>query len=88
MSENLQHPMVKLFNPSLTDTFTTTYDINEDGNPLTYSIEPLDIKAFPAPVAEHILNHLAYKIAKERTKSGTNYEIERAKAIKEIQVGE
>lgn len=62
-----------IFNPSSQD-FSITYDINNDSNPVEFTIEALQYKEFPEVVANHIADHLAKKIAFEEGWKGSNYD--------------
>lgn len=67
------------------DDFTMKYDINEDNEPVPYTVEAGDIKEFPKIVADHLKKHLATKILNIRGIK-TNHEDEYAAVIKEISV--
>lgn len=74
--------MKKLYNP-LSEDFTLKYDINGDGNPVTYTLHAGEIEEFPLSVAENIAKHLAHKIT-ETTKGKGTYEAAFDKAVKLI----
>jgi hypothetical protein len=64
--------------------FTTTYDINEDGRALSFTIHALEAEEFDKPVAEHLKNHLANQIAYQTRGSGS-FEAAKDKAIEKIE---
>ena len=75
--------LVPLMNPDSED-FTTTYDINEDGKPITYTIKSQQIQEFPLIIAEHIKKHLSTQIMNKRgERKGSNWEDDRRKIINE-----
>lgn len=73
---------IRLYNP-LPENFSITYDTNGDGNPLTYIFHAQEIEEFEPEVAEHIRNHLGYKIAMKNKGKGT-FEIAYEKALQQI----
>lgn len=78
-----QHQQIKLFNP-LEHDFTITVDINEDGNPPSFTIHAGEAEYFPKPVAVQMRKHLADRIAQMKRKNGT-WEDALNNAYKEIE---
>lgn len=76
---------VYIYNP-LDDDFVTTYDINEDALPITFTIPSKQVASFVPIVADHIKNHLAKKIVGVRGTEHTNYEDAYKKALTELEV--
>lgn len=72
---------VAVYNPSNED-FTTTYDINEDRNPVAYIAKAQEITFFSPIIAEHIKKHLANKLIQERGIK-TNFQDEYDNLIKD-----
>lgn len=68
------------------DDFTVTYDTNQDGNPVEYTVEAGEIREFPIAIADHVKKHLAHKITNIRGIKINRYEEEYAAAMKEISV--
>lgn len=54
-----------IFNPLLKD-FVTTYDINEDGIPVTFIARAQEITSFEPIVADHVASHLADEVLNQR----------------------
>lgn len=75
---------VPLFNPDNED-FTVTYDINEDGKPLSYTIHAGEIASFEPIIADHVRKHLVNRIVMKRGIK-TNYEDDFKKVNKELDV--
>jgi hypothetical protein len=75
---------IKLYNPTSED-FHIKHDTNGDRNPQSYILHAEEIEAFEEPVAEHIKNSLAHKIAPTIQGKG-GYDVAFAKAIKMIEV--
>lgn len=73
---------MKIYNP-LNENFTTTYDINGDGNPISFTLHAQEIESFETPVALHLAHHLAHQIAQKTHGKGT-YEAAFEKAYKQI----
>jgi hypothetical protein len=73
---------IGVYNPLLKD-FTARYDINEDGNPESFTIPALEIGYFKPFLANHIKKHLATKILNERGVQ-TNWEDDYNKVLEEI----
>lgn len=85
MNNNTQkYPQVKIFNPSLKD-FTVTYDINEDKNPVSYTIHAQEAESFPEPVAAHIKEQLSKELCFQRGWNGSNFEDTKRAIEKEIE---
>ena len=83
ISEKQKTTLVPLMNPDSED-FTTTYDINEDGKPVSYTIKSQQIQEFPQIIAEHIKKHLSTQIMNKRgVRKGSNWEDDRRKIINE-----
>lgn len=80
----IQHvyPNKVIYNPDKID-FTTTYDLYGTNSPVTYTIYAKEYGEFPAPVADHIANHLANRIVRVRGVK-TNYEDDYKKVLQEI----
>ncbi len=57
------------------DDFSVTYDINNNGKPVTFTVPSHTIEYFEPIIAEHIIKHLAQKIVFSRAIK-TNYEDE------------
>ena len=74
---------VKIRNP-LMSNFSVPMDANNNGIPILFTIHAGEIESFPEPVAIHIKDHLAKKIAQETRGNGT-YEDAYNNAIKEIE---
>lgn len=70
-----------IFNPTLRD-FTCTYV--EKNKPIEYTIKSLETATFPKYLADHIVKHLAQKIALDKLDSGTAYEILYQEAVQSI----
>ena len=73
-----------IFNPLLKD-FVTTYDINEDGHPVTFVARAQEITAFDPIVADHIASHLADEVLNQRSVR-TNPVDDKEEILKEIMV--
>lgn len=73
-----------VYNPTKED-FTCTYDTNGDGQPLSYTVNSMDIAFFPDFIAEHVKKHLADKIIQARGVK-TNHEDEYKDILEEISV--
>ena len=56
---------VFVFNPDIED-FSVKYDINGDGNPVTFTIRSLESEPFEPVIAEHIIKHLATHLLHKR----------------------
>lgn len=74
---------VKLRNPQMSD-FSVPMDANNNGIPVLFTIHAGEIESFDEPVAIHIKDHLAKRIAQETRGNGT-YEDAYEKAVKEIE---
>ena len=49
---------VGIFNPDIKD-FSVKYDINEDGNPVTFTAPARETSYFSPRIAHHVAKHLA-----------------------------
>ena len=77
--------MVYVYNPDSED-FSTTYDVNGNGDPVTFTIRSFEIGKFENDaVGKHMLKHLADKILMKR-KVRTNWEDEYNALLKELNV--
>lgn len=76
---------IKLYNPTSED-FHIKHDTNGDRHPQAYCLHAQEIEAFEEPVAIHIKNALAYKIAMSIKSPKESYEsaLEKALALMEI----
>lgn len=75
---------IPLYNPTK-DNFSTTYDINGDGNPVAYTIASEEIAYFEPAIAEHMKKHLANKLVNEMSEK-TNYIDNYKEALNRIEV--
>lgn len=78
--------LIKIFNP-LGEDFKTTYDINGDRRPLSFTLHAQEIEAFEEPVALHIKEQLSYRIARDIQGKG-GYEVALEKARRMVEVNE
>ena len=77
--------MITIYNP-LSEDYENTFDVNEDGNPVTYKIDAYGFKDFDnEAMAEHCIKHLSDMIVFTR-KIKTNYKDEVEAIRKEIVV--
>jgi len=77
--------VVYVYNPDSED-FSTTYDVNGNGDPVTFTIRSFEIGKFENDaVGKHMLKHLADKILMKR-KVRTNWEDEYNALLKELNV--
>lgn len=72
-----------ILNPSSHD-FTITYDINEDNDPVSYTIHALQHEEFPEVIADHIAEHLATEIAFKEGWRGSNYDLKKEEVLNRI----
>lgn len=79
------YPTIRLYNP-LSEDFSVQYDINNDGKPPLFTIFAKEIASFPKPVADHIKDHLAKRLAQEIRGEKGNYELAYKEAEKQIEV--
>lgn len=79
MNEN-----VAIYNPDSAD-FTITYDTNEDGNPLAYTLGAGQAEKFAKPIADHIATHLAKHLVFKRG-IVLNFDDDYKQALQEIYV--
>jgi len=77
--------VVYVYNPDSED-FSTTYDVNGNGDPVTFTIRSFEIGKFEIDaVGKHMLKHLADKILMKR-KVKTNWANEHDALMKELNV--
>ena len=77
--------MKTIFNP-LSEDYENTYDINGDGNPVSYSVPSMQFTEFDnEAVAEHCVDNLAKKVVFTRGIK-TNFKDEYDAARKEVLV--
>jgi len=74
-----------LYNP-LNSDFTTTFDVNGDSKPESFTVPALQIATFEEATANHLKEHLAKHVVFSRGIK-TNFEDEYNKALKEVEVG-
>lgn len=79
---NQKYPLKKIYNP-LNRYFTVKYDINNDGNPVAFTIYPEESGKFPLPVANHMMDHLA-KVIGQRDRGQGTWEDAYQKALDQI----
>lgn len=76
--------LIKLYNPLQSD-FSIQMDYNNDQHPITFTIHAGEIESFDKPIAEHMRDHLAKRIAQEIRGKGT-WEDAYQKALEQIKV--
>ncbi len=75
---------VPLFNP-LNEDFTAKYDINNDRNPIAFTIKAKSVAYFDPPIAAHIKKHLATAIFEKRGNNKMDHDIQIEQFLKEIE---
>lgn len=70
-----QAEIIILQNPSA-KPFTTTYDINGDGAPISFTIHSKEIVKYPKALGEHMRKHLAEELVWQQGLTGSNFEDE------------
>lgn len=79
--------LVGVYNPT-NEEFSVQYDVNGDGNPVTFTLKAMDIEYFDPVVAEHIKKHLADKILYSKGKMVMDYDKETAEIKKKLEIKE
>lgn len=74
-----------IYNPD-TEDFTRTYDINENGQPVSFTIHAGEIEKFPKVIAEHLKKHLAKHLTNKRGWAKSNYEDKHNEMLSLIEV--
>lgn len=74
----------RLYNP-LTQDVSTTYDINKDANPVSFTVKAGEIAEFEEPVFSHLQKYLATAIMNVRgVKEHSNYDRDYKEVLQEI----
>ncbi len=77
-----QNEIITIFNPD-TEDFLTTYDTNENGQPVEYIVHAKEYTKLPGYIGRHVAEHLAKHLVFKRGIK-TNFEDEYTSMLKTI----
>lgn len=83
LNEHKPNKTLKYIHNPLFEEFSCDF-ATDDNPPITYTLSPHDIKAFPPYLADHIAKHLAQRVIAVRGIK-TNYDDDYKEAIREIE---
>ena len=76
---------IHVFNP-LNEDFSVQYDVNNDRNPVTFTIKAKEVAKFDPIIAKHLKKHLANRIFDLRGDYAKDREMQMKKFYKKMEV--